>query len=216
MTVKKIALIVLAIVVAPIALLAVAFAMMAFMFSVVPATLFATADVVISIKDSNGQPVKNSTVELWKYEYANLIARTDENGMATFPKQNFQYGKNIYMFWVNRPASFEIRVHVPEISPQYYRFELVGSGPQEYDVFNTEYDYFHGEEWVGRFDGNQRVKSTIHSMGKEYSAVMPQTENRQVQLWNATAKIQSNEPPLPAFEIRLDLIQSRQWSPDEK
>lgn len=178
-----------------------------------PVTKIAHADVRVALKDRDGKPIAGSKVLIWEYDHYSRHAQTDAQGVATFPRQSFSYGKLLFQFWKNRPAEFPIRLRMPDLSPLYYRFEVKTGGAPRYHVFNADYDYFFGEKWVGEFDERGQTRNTIVDMQKEYATVPPDAPCQCVPLWQAGAKIEQKPDGSEAFVITLDLRRNGEWLP---
>ena len=150
-------------------------------------TASAKYDLLLTLRDAAGQPLRLQLVLVWRYDYPTQELRTDSAGRLTITGYE-QFATNL-LTGPHRPESFPIRLAFPGLSPLFYRFELRRDGPAPYQVFNTSYDYEWGHQWVGDFDASGRVPSQTKpdKTGKVNTTVPP--ANGQTLLWQAHASL---------------------------
>lgn len=162
----------------------------------------------LTLRDAAGLPLRLQPVLVWCYEYPIREFRTDSVGHLTLPGYQ-SFGTNV-LTGPHRPDTFPIRLAFPGLSPLFYRFELRRDGPAPYQVFNTQYDYTWGHQWVGDFDTNGRVRSRLKpdKSGKVDTIVPP--IGGQTLLWHPTAALRrlAKEGAGSHYSIELDLQQS--------
>ena len=168
-------------------------------------TSTASYELKLTLRDRAGQPLRLQPVVVWRYDYPSQEYRTDSAGRVTIPGYQ-QFTANM-ITGPRRPDAFLIRLTFPQQSPLFYRFELRQDGPVPYQVFNTQYDYLWGHQWVGDFEEKGRVRSRTEpdNNGKVYTTVSP--SGGQTLLWQATTALQrvNQEKKDSRFVIELNL-----------
>ncbi|MDJ0365897.1 hypothetical protein QMK33_12105 [Hymenobacter sp. H14-R3] len=148
-----------------------------------------TYEAVLQLLDAAGQPLAHQPVVVWRYDYPRQLLRTDSAGQVRWQAQE-SFSASV-LIGPKRPDVFLVRLAVPEVSPLYYRFEVgrKDSGPVPYQVFNTEYDYYFGHQWVGDVDAAGRLRREVKqgSPATTYQAVPP--TGGQLLRWQATATL---------------------------
>ena len=170
-------------------------------------TATAQYELRLFLRDAAGQPLRLQPVLLWRYDYPTKELRTDSAGHLVIAGSEM-FSTNV-LTGPHRPDAFLVRLAFPGVSPLFYRFELRRDGPAPYQVFNTQYDYTWGHQWVGDFDATGRVRSRIKpdKTGKVDATVPP--TGGQTLLWQANASLQllAKEKAGSRFAIELDLQQ---------
>lgn len=173
-------------------------------------------DFNLLLKDPKGQPLSNTEVVVWEYDYPSQKAYTDSKGQVQFKGQSFQF-VNLYsrtsQFFKKYPGLVSVRLHfpsLPEMQNVYYRFEVKRDGNISYNAFDSTYDYFFGDHWLGLFDEKGQKENTVTEGGDTYQATPPSTPCHCVPLWKAQALLskekksgQSSSPN--SFSLHLDL-----------
>jgi hypothetical protein len=147
----------------------------------------ASYEAVLQLLDAAGQPLTHQPVVLWRYDYPRQVLRTDSAGQVRWRAlESFSASA---LIGPKRPDAFLIRLAMPGVSPLYYCFAVGREGPVPYQVFNTEYDYYFGHQWVGDVDAAGQLKREV-KLGNPpttYQAVPP--TGGQLLRWQATAAL---------------------------
>lgn len=167
----------------------------------------ASYELRLTLRDAAGLPLAHQPVLVWRYDYPRQELRTDAAGHLTVnAHQSFTTSA---LFGPSRPDVFPVRLAFRNLSPLYYRFGVENAGPVPYQVFNSEYDYEFGGQWVGDFDAaGRRVRSATepNDAGKVYTVVPP--VSGQTPLWRTNAVIhqlprKKDDPFRYAMELSL-------------
>ena len=166
--------------------------------------------VHLELRDAMGQPLAYQPVVVWRYDYPRQELRTDAGGKLTW--SGYEGFATNAVFGPSRPEAFPIRLTFPSLSPLYYRFEAANNGPVAYQVFNSEYDYTFGGQWVGDFDAiGHRLRSATEpdEAGKVNRVVSP-TDGR-IPQWRTRVIIRqlpANQNNANNYALDLDLEQN--------
>lgn len=181
-----------------------------------PVTTMATFDVVVAARHADGTPVAGQTVELWGYEKQTREAVTGPDGRAEFPGETITVVSPLG-FPRRRPETFPVRIRFPRFSPLYYRYDVVGDGVPEADVFNTAYDSRFGRDWVGRFNADGLVVGVDRDeYGRPAQRAAPSTEDGAVQLFRPRATVAELPGPGLHWQIELFLTPAGGWQAENR
>lgn len=181
-------------------------------------------DFNVLLQDPKGQSLSNTEVVVWEYDHAFQKAVTDSNGRVQFKGQSFQF-VNLYsrvsQFFKKYPGLVSVRLHfpsLPEMQGVYYRFEVKRDGNVSYHAFDSTYDYFFGDHWLGFFDENGQKENTVTEGGDTYQATPPSAPCHCVPLWKAQARLSKDTSGESAsqntFSLNLELqAVGKKWIP---
>jgi len=169
----------------------------------------ATYEVALTLLDEAGRPLALQPVVVWRYDYPRQVLRTDSAGQLTWRGAE-SFSASALVGGPRRPTEFLLRLAFPSLSPLYYRFGLRQAGTLPYQVFNTEYDYYFGHQWVGDVDaaGHLTREITQGAAKTRYLAVAP--TGGQLPRWQARATLRhlGRQPAGHHFGIGLTLRQA--------
>jgi len=112
----------------------------------------------LTVRDAQGQPLPAQPVVIWRQGYPSQQVRLDAAGqLSVLASESFGASA---LTGPGRPEAFAIRLQLPEISPLFYSFEVVRTGPLgPYQVYNDSYSANY-TQWVGNFDEKGPTHST--------------------------------------------------------
>ncbi|SDX62267.1 hypothetical protein [Hymenobacter psychrophilus] len=159
----------------------------------------------LTLLDTAGQPLPPQRVVVWKQGYPLRELRSDAAGQLTLVARE-SFGTSI-IFGPNRPEAIPIRLHLPEVSPLFYWFNIKQTGPlAPYEVHNDYYSYNY-KQWVGDFDATHATRRHIvpSDPSQTFYAVPP--NGGEVLRWQGNAKLERGpKQPDGSYDYRLDLM----------
>ncbi|MFM8251112.1 MAG: Ig-like domain-containing protein [Planctomycetota bacterium] len=179
--------------------------LMAVTFAILPGTAFTNCEVTVVLRDADGNPLADQEVDLWSYDSQTYQGKTDAQGQVVFSGQSYRYDVTLWSRGVNRPDEFPVRARFPDLTDLYYRWDVVRSGTQDYELFDDSFDYYFGSHWLGTFNEQGPVRRKIKDMGKWHDAKPLDKVAAPVKLWKTKVTLEPSPTGPEAWSLRLKL-----------
>lgn len=132
--------------------------------NVLPITKNFKVTYAIKFVNQQGYALSNVTIVNWNYGYSPIVRSTNSSGEVTFIQEQ-QWTTSLFLSkwkWA-APNLYPVRLYFPKHSPYYFRLEASRKSLEYYHVFNSTYDYFLNENWLGKFNCNSNANQEIDS-----------------------------------------------------